>query len=531
MNNDFMSDEENSRAAISSALTHFRILPFAESDARQYVRWFHYADFQPTGILIEPGGVVDYHLTLPPELSVKAQFLVGTPGFNAGGVDTEVPRIYEVDNPDDSVTDSEGGVLWLRVVSDTPGADSLSATFKVSRLHLAHRIAVFIQGETSAEQWPSILCGAQLKRPRAPVQLIGEKVVITAWWITAMRYMDHDPSAVLDEYKDILRIENEMAAIGDGAEQHPPSPLRILVSEKEGGSPNASHFRISLPDYGSSLLTPEGVRGDWGVWHELGHMQHQISWSANALTENSVNIFSLAVQRAQKKYSRVVPYDREAHAFLNSSDPNKKFEDNDEFVRLIMWEQLRAAYGDAFFHRLHRESRSHGNPEPGQGDAQYRHYFMVTSAWAAQHDLTTFFIRWGWHPTTRTLDAIRDLRLPIPEPDPSTLHVKAETQIDAVEPHSDGIEIRGVARPGSRLKTTNDPDMGWYDPEGGITYASASGDFLVVTRRMVDGNAVVKSYDPQTGEALGESNHVPANLQGAAAQFSCCTEHATGADH
>lgn len=55
MNNDFMSDEENSRAAISSALTHFRILPFAESDARQYVRWFHYADFQPTGILIEPG--------------------------------------------------------------------------------------------------------------------------------------------------------------------------------------------------------------------------------------------------------------------------------------------------------------------------------------------------------------------------------------------------------------------------------------------------------------------------------------------
>lgn len=528
MKNNALSGQE--KLAVSSALTAFRVLPSTDSDTRVFGRWFGYADFQPTGIFLEPGGYVRYQFSLPPRANVKMQLLVGTPGFNTQGSETECPRTHEMPEYPGIVTDPEGGLLWVRVTPDGVGPTVEEVTINFECIANSHRVPVFIQGETSVDQWGQMLEAAK-EHGRAPVQLMSDKVVITAWWETAYAYKSHDPSAVLDEYKEILRVENEIGAIGYGAEQEPPSPLRILVSEKESGNPNATHYRISLPQYGRSLLTPDGVRGDWGIWHELGHMQHQISWSANALTENSVNIFSLAVQRAQKKYSRVVPYDREAHAFLNSSDPNKKFEDNDEFVRLIMWEQLRTAYGDAFFHRLHRESRSHGNHEPGQGDAQYRHYFMVTSAWAAQHDLTTFFTRWGWHPTPRTLDAIRDLRLPMPEPDPSTLHVKAETQIDAVEPHSDGIEIRGVARPGSRLKTTNDPDMGWYDPEGGITYANASGDFSVVTRRLVDGNAVVKSYDPQTGEALGESNHVPVNLQGTAAEFSCCTEHETGADH
>ncbi|PNA91364.1 MULTISPECIES: M60 family metallopeptidase [unclassified Pseudomonas] len=439
MKNNILSGQE--KPAVSSALTKFKVLPSTDSDKRIFGRWFGYADFQPTGIFLEPRGHVRYQCSLPPRANVKMQLLVGTPGFNTQGSETESPRTYEMREFPGAVTDPEGGLLWVRLVPDGLGPTVEEVTINFECIVDSHRVPVFIQGETSVDQWDQMLEDAK-GDGRAPVQLMSDKVVITAWWETAYDYRNNNPSDVLDEYKEILRVENEIGAIGYGAEQEPPSPLRILVSEKESGNPNATHYRISLPQYGRSLLTPDGVRGDWGIWHELGHMQHQIAWSANALTENSVNIFSLAVERSQGKPSSAVRYDSEAHAFLNNTDPNKKFEDNGPFVCLVMWEQLRIAYGDAFFHRLHRETRLRGNSDSGQGDAQYRHYFMVTTALAAQHDLTPFFIRWGWHPTQRTLDAIRDLRLPLPDPDPSTIHLgdHAVGQFSSCTAHTEGAE-------------------------------------------------------------------------------------------
>ncbi|AAT89859.1 hypothetical protein ATY41_04690 [Leifsonia xyli subsp. xyli] len=83
------------------------------------------------------------------------------------------------------------------------------------------------------------------------------------------------------------------------------------------------------------------------------------------------------------------------------------------------------------------------------------------------------------------------------------------TQIISAVRGPDGITIAGWAPPGARLKTTNDPDYGWFDPEGGITYARADGSFTLVTKRTVNGQAAVKSYDPNTGEAISDSNDIP----------------------
>ena len=509
----------------------FKVLPFEQADTRRFNRWFGYADFQPLGVFLKARGELSFTLDFDEALNITAQMIVGTYGFNTGGSDGEDPRVYDLRFGHNRVVDPEGGVLWLRVVSSDPAALGAPVEFSSMSFEAIPRLAMFYQGVTRPEDWPAILENSVLTDDRAPVQLVSDKVVITAWRSTALEFADHDPSEVLDEYANILRVENEMGAIGNQPGQEPPSPLRILVSEKEHGSPNASHYRISLPQYGSSLLTAKGVREEWGIWHELGHMQHQISWSANALTENSVNIFSLAVQRALKKYSRAAPYYDQALAFLNDTNPAKKFEDNDEFVRLIMWEQLRITYGEAFFHRLHREARLNGNGDSGQGDAQYRHYFMVTSALAAQEDLTNFFTAWGWHPTSRTKDAIRALRLPTPSPDPSTTYVGAETEILTAQRQSGEIKITGLARPGSRIKTTNNPDAGWYDPEDGIVYAEASGIFIVHTGRLVDGKAVVKSYDPDIGEALFESNHVALSGTAFEQDVLACTTHRESTDH
>ncbi|AAT89903.1 hypothetical protein Lxx22260 [Leifsonia xyli subsp. xyli str. CTCB07] len=59
------------------------------------------------------------------------------------------------------------------------------------------------------------------------------------------------------------------------------------------------------------------------------------------------------------------------------------------------------------------------------------------------------------------------------------------------------------------MKTTNDPHQGWFDPEGGKTYANADGSFTLVTKRTINGQAAVKSYDPNTGQAISDSNYIP----------------------
>jgi len=72
----------------------------------------------------------------------------------------------------------------------------------------------------------------------------------------------------------------------------------------------------------------------------------------------------------------------------------------------------------------------------------------------------------------------------------------------------DGITVRGWAQPGSRLKTTNDPGQGWFDPESGLVLAAADGSFTLVSDRTIDGQAAVTSFDPTSGAALTESNHI-----------------------
>ncbi|WP_081689832.1 amidase domain-containing protein [Leifsonia xyli] len=92
----------------------------------------------------------------------------------------------------------------------------------------------------------------------------------------------------------------------------------------------------------------------------------------------------------------------------------------------------------------------------------------------------------------------------------SDLPIIPQTHVDSAVRGTDGtITITGWALPGARMKTTNDPHQGWFDPEGGKTYANADGSFTVVTKRTINRQTAVKSYDPNTGQAISDSNYIP----------------------
>ncbi len=489
----------------------FRVVASAEQERQKLGRWFKRADFQPTGLYLHPGKSLEVTLGELPK-GVTAQAVIGTPGYGIKDSETESPRSQDLHAGANTIPDSKGGVVWIRVSSDRPhlvGRD-VRVTFGDQGVS---SIPVFRQGETPPGAWKQMIETSQMKGDRTPVQIVGKRVVLTVWRSSALRYADHDPDAVLREYERILDAENDIAGIGRQQGQDKDSPLPILVSEKNAGNPDTSDFRISLPQYGAEMLTVGGLRKSWGIWHEFGHMQQQISWTPDATVETSVNIYSLAVQRSLGQSSRAIPYNEKAHQFLNNPDPDKKFESNDDFVRLVMWEQLRLAFGDGFFPALHKEARHNGNSALYQGDRQYRKYLMLVASKAAKKDLTDFFTKWGWHPDSDTRDAISALHLPKPDHDPTQIHLTSQVQVTSAVRDADGwMTIRGFAQPGSRLKTTNDPNVGWYDPDGPV-YAAADGSFTLKTDRLISGKAAVKSYDPKTDSAISESNHVTPQMR------------------
>ncbi len=430
---------------------------------------------------------------------VNMQLIVGTHGFE-GNVGLESPRTYRLQPGANTIFDPTGGVLWLRVVSRNAQAQGTEVSVEFRPNGAVRNMPVYRLGVSTFKEWIEQLTPWP---GTLPVQMISDRVVITARRSSAMSVLQN-PGALLAEYARMLDEQKAIAAIAPGTD----SPLPILVSEKVGGNPNAGHYHISLPSYGRYFLTAGGVRTEWGVWHELGHMQQQIAWSTSSITENSVNIYALAVQRYLRQPSRAVPYDAQAHAYLNG--PNQSFGKASHWVALVMWEQLRTAFGDRFFHRLHEESRKNGNSDTGQGNAQYTHYLMVASCKAARADLTTFFTRWGWQMASHTVEEIKSLGLKAPSPDPSTLHLKDQSYVTMAFKQDGYIHITGTAQRGSRIKTTNNPAKGWYDPEGGKVFADATtGVYGLRTKRSINGLAAVKSYDPDTGAAISESNHHP----------------------
>lgn len=482
--------------SVESVSLTFDVLPTSDSERARLGRWFKRADFQTTGLYARD---IDVMVILPEHKGVTVQLLIGTSGYYSDEV-----RVCELSEGVNRIKDSAGGLIWLRAVSDVTGSPArrLTVTFSDNNNALV-TIPVFRKAITDLVEWRERLqAGAQA----VPVQIVSDRVILTVSWESVLSEIDEDPDSLLDSYANVLDAQNEIASIGAGE-----SPLPILISEIADGAYHAMHYGLRVPKaLATTYLRAGGVINPraWNFWHELSRMQLQIAWSANTLTDKSPAIYTLATQRYVKIFSSAVTYDKTAHECLTSD--NRDFDKMPPEYTRVMWEQLRRAFGDAFFHRLHVETRINGNSTPGQGDAQYRHYFLVTCCKAAHANLIPFFDRWGWQIEARTLQEINSLNLPEPSPDPSTLHLLADTYINLASEIDGYVQIAGSAHFGSRIKTTNDPQKGWYDPEDGPVYASTvSGWYVLKTKRRVNNMAVTKSFDHDTGAAISESNYQP----------------------
>lgn len=438
-------------ASPPSARTHtltLPALPSAESELRRLRMSLQRADFQPTGFYLPPNRslTVTAH---PPGVGkgTKLELMVGVPGLVEHDSPEQEPhsaRTYALGEGTTTLSDPHGGVLSVRYVTEKGLFDRAIPRVTLRFDEAAEPLPLYVLGQSDEREWR-----AMIDRTEAPyAQLLSERVIVTARTSTFRAHAETSPGALLATYDEIVGAEEAISGLDGSTPADTPTPLRHSVVEaaQKPGFPYASDKVVSFPpDSARSFLTVEGLREYWGGWHEIGH-HHQLStmdWPA--IQEVFVNVHSLAVQRRflgegpGPEHGTLQEWEN-AKAFLEkvrteNLDFNKEPVDDDDYYwyaleRLVMFEQLRVAFGDGFYQEIHRAAR---RQDPEASDLDRQRFFMTAACEISGRDLTDFFTKWGW---VKQLDAdggrarmeIANLRLPPPRVDLSRTPVYGATE-------------------------------------------------------------------------------------------------------
>ncbi|MDQ7983128.1 MAG: M60 family metallopeptidase [Spiroplasma sp.] len=182
--------------------------------------------------------------------------------------------------------------------------------------------------------------------------------------------------------------------------------IHISNPDTGPGYASANNYRVTFQnktDAGKNLFVRK-ITDQWGLWHEIGHTYQTPQYNWSNLTEVTVNISALYVQ---KQIANINNLDNENNIkkvkdfFANDKDFN---DEGDLFVKLTMFWQLQLAFGDYFYPTLSQFYRTN---HLGIVDKQ-QDFVKITSK-IANRNLIPFFDKWGVTMTNDTKKAIEQL--------------------------------------------------------------------------------------------------------------------------
>lgn len=396
----------------------FRERPSGSAEATRLAQSFPHADFDPTGFYLPP--FVTLQVEVTPTLGARLPtLLIGT---YSRYKDRWNPASIALTAGLNTVSDPSGGLLYIRF--HHPAAEG---SCRIRFLSGMKPVPYFQLGRTTPGDWVAMV--EQLNVP--DVQLVGERSMITVSLQNARASKAEDMEALVRKTDRVIRVEDSISGQFGVDPLDQPNRHRILLTESD--HPDyymaATFYRTwyRSTDAVSAILKAANLT--WGPWHELGHMHQQGSWTWSELTEVTVNVYSIAVEQAMGvKPTRLTSQGEwtNASTYLMKPANEKDFNASSVsvWVRLCMFQQLKLAFGDGFYHQLHRLARRETN-RPSTTDGRMR-WFVVQASKAAGANLGAFFKAWGLRLSTPALtDAayadVQALGLPAPAQDLTAL--------------------------------------------------------------------------------------------------------------
>lgn len=405
-----------STSFIGQSIQEFEQIKNAASEATRLQQNMPGTDFSPTGFYAPPNStlVINVQQLTGTE---RPQVLIGTYSRYTEKWD---PQTVSLSNGTNNISvDSHGGIIWIRYgTSGTPNS-SVQLTFESGHLPMP----VWIKGVTTNAQWISQISSYSTV---PDVLLVGDRTYMVYSRSRAQSTQTQDNDHVLSTADFIIDAEDDFSGLDGSSPLHERNQnYHTLMTESNGtGWMFASWYRTwYVTDAAPAAFTPAiGTSDGWGPWHEIGHMHQQTPWTWEGMMEVTVNLYSLAAERALGVAPSRLVVDNiwpQASAYLEGT--TKDYHGiSSVWVKLYMMHQLWLAYGDSFYHNLHKITREEA-PVVSTNEQKMR-YFMLKSCQISGYDLTLFFQRWGMNVPASVYTEIAALSLPKPTVEPSTLN-------------------------------------------------------------------------------------------------------------
>lgn len=390
----------------------------AETEAERLQQSLPYSDFTATALYLPANTVLKMTVE---QLKGKnlPKLLIGT--YNR--YKNEEPRVIDLLVGENTIKANQyGGLLYLRYnFKDNIDTQSkVKVTFREGFTKAPH----YILGKTTDADWQKQLN----EYTEAPdVIMESEHAMMVYSRKLALEWKDSNRDVVLKTVETIIDVEDKISGLDGSLAIHKRPVHKILMTEN-----NDDNYYMFAWYYGTAYNGKSGaqfafteriISEGWGPWHELGHMHQQYSWTWDEVVEATVNIYSLAVERTLNSPPSSLTKGKiwtQMGDFFNIE--NRDFNNNlhaNVFVRLCMFEQLRLAFGDEFYIKLHKRTRE--NPPKNLDNQGKMSYFMKQSCLISGKDLSAFFKKWGFNNLGETYQEIANMKLPQPIIDPSTL--------------------------------------------------------------------------------------------------------------
>ncbi|MEZ2651074.1 putative mucin/carbohydrate-binding domain-containing protein [Bacillus wiedmannii] len=368
-----------------------------EENNRLRVTWKLSAN-EPTGIYAAP----NEEITIDIKGTQTIQAFIGTRSY-----DEEGPEEFDLKPGKNVISSPRGGILYFYNMNNE-GEVTASVTNGGSHFPL------FILGKHTEKDWDEML--KKYKDPYA-VELKGERSLITTTYDSVQKYMKNtDPTDLMKLHDKIIRLENAVAGLsedGVGIAKSPIHYVQFIEKRKpaEGDFMFAKNYHTGyIPRAMNRVLDIEVLEKDgWGPWHEVGHLHQQEPWKWSKVREVTVNIYSLAVQKALGNRLEMDGHYKDSFEYLEKPKAERFI---DDINPLTMFWQLNVVYGEHFYPRLHQAYRLLPQSEIPASDGEKKQMFVYMTSKVAGQNLIPFFEEWGLTPNDDIREKIEKLNLP-----------------------------------------------------------------------------------------------------------------------
>ena len=307
----------------------------------------------------------------------------------------EITRTLSIDEATTEIANAFGGLIYVEVPRDCD----------LGEIELTVRDAVespiYIHGKPDLDQWRS-----NRAKPSPWAEIGSDKIIFT---VPSAKIRDLDrPDEVMKYWNEVMDACADLAMI----DHHRESPERFVIDVQISAGYMHAGYPIMAPgNLADEVLDVETLRqkGNWGVFHEIGHNHQEPEWTYNGMGEVTVNLFSMYV------YETLHPGAKQ-HGQVTQESINKKIAEFEKtqkregpWVNLVPYIQLRREFGWDSFKSVFDEYRKVDKKERPKNDLEKRSQWMVRFSKQVGRNLAPFFAYWNIETSEESKQEIADL--------------------------------------------------------------------------------------------------------------------------